>query len=61
MTNDARRALEDAVISYGTAKALHATSEPRFREVAMNAVCETWDRMMNILDEMERLDAPRGP
>lgn len=53
MTNDTRRALEDAIISYGVAKVLHTSSEPEMRELANNALCEAWDRVMNILDEID--------
>lgn len=53
MTNDTRRALEDAIITYGVAKALHATSEPAMREIADNALCEAWERVEQALDALE--------
>ena len=53
MTNAARHALEDAIITYGVAKALHATSEPNMREIADNALCEAWERIEQLLDAME--------
>ena len=53
MSNDTRRALEDAIITYGVAKALHATSEPNMREIADNALCEAWERIEQLLDTME--------
>ena len=54
MTNDTRRALEDAIISYGVAKALHATSEPEMRPVAENALSQAWDRVQDAIDEVEK-------
>ena len=55
MTNDLRRALEDAIISYGVAKVLHATSEPEMRAVAENALSQAWD---GVQDAIDALDAP---
>ena len=54
MTNDARTRLEDAIISYGAAKALHAATEVEFREMAHEACAEAWDRVEICLDEMEK-------
>ena len=58
MTNDARRRLEDAIISYGAAKALHAATDVAFREMAHEACAEAWDRVEICLDEMQ--EAPRA-
>ena len=54
MSNDMRTRLEDAIISYGAAKALHAATDVEFREMALAAVAETWDRVEICLDEMEK-------
>jgi len=53
MTNDTRRALEDAIAAYGVAKALHATTEPAMRPLAENALAEAWDRIEILLDALE--------
>ena len=61
MTNDTRHRLEDAIISYGAAKALHAATEAEFREMALAACAEAWDRVEICLDEMQGInDGNRG-
>ena len=54
MTNDTRHRLEDAIISYGAAKALHAATEAEFREMAHEACAEAWDRVEICLDELQQ-------
>ena len=58
MTNDARHTLENAIVAYGAAKALHATVEAEFREIAENALAEAWERVMNAITAIDA-DAPR--
>ena len=59
MTNDVRHRLEDAIISYGAAKALHAATDVEFREMALEACAEAWDRIEQCLDTLEVKAEPR--
>ncbi len=55
MIETQRKRLEDAIIQYGAAKALHAGTEtPYVREMARKAVTVAWELVSQTIDDIAK-------